>query len=336
MDESRPLLPQRQESMEGPSPNLKPRHGELIPTPCGPIKKLSELQGPVKIYFCFTLLSMVVLFILTIFNISKESQNEKKKGDNDDLTVSIIQLVGIAFCFYYIVRGVLQENKQELIVFGLCVFVLMVRSIINYVVPEEKETLLTVRFACIICLGVAHLICVGLLITRPNMMAFRVGGALESLQEQYCLLNLCFSMVTFDLQAQVCLCILILTSGPFVSTAHRIILGIGVFWAVITAAIGGISVLKEVKPLVWIFALQNLPQLAYFIYLLYSTITNWGESKTYILEAATITGCLLSVAIKCVLFWGLYSLYRRFGLGLREKMFSSDNQQVSPSRIGPA
>lgn len=35
------------------------------------------------------------------------------------------------------------------------------------------------------------------------MMAFRVGGALESLQEQYFLLNLCFSMVTFDLQAQV-------------------------------------------------------------------------------------------------------------------------------------
>lgn len=35
------------------------------------------------------------------------------------------------------------------------------------------------------------------------MMAFRVGGALESLQEQYYLLNLCFSMVTFDLQAQV-------------------------------------------------------------------------------------------------------------------------------------
>lgn len=30
------------------------------------------------------------------------------------------------------------------------------------------------------------------------------------------------------------------------------------------------QVLKEVKPLVWIFVLQNLPQLAYFIYLLYT------------------------------------------------------------------
>lgn len=59
------------------------------------------------------------------------------------------------------------------------------------------------RFACIISVGVVHLICALMLILRPNMMAFRVGGALESLQEQYFLLNLCFSMVTFDLQAQV-------------------------------------------------------------------------------------------------------------------------------------
>lgn len=62
---------------------------------------------------------------------------------------------------------------------------------------------LQVRFACIISVGVVHLICALLLILRPNMMAFRVGGALERLQEQYFLLNLCFSMVTFDLQAQV-------------------------------------------------------------------------------------------------------------------------------------
>lgn len=60
-----------------------------------------------------------------------------------------------------------------------------------------------VRFVCIMCLGVIHVACTTLLIRRPNMMAFRVGGALESLQEQYFLLNLCFSMVTFDLQAQV-------------------------------------------------------------------------------------------------------------------------------------
>ncbi|KAK3565891.1 hypothetical protein QTP86_020306 [Hemibagrus guttatus] len=322
MDEIRPLLPQHQENMEDPSPNLRPRHEQLIPTPCGPIKQWSELQCLVKVYFCFTLASMLVLLILTIINIANESW---KRGEDDDLSVSLIQLVGILFCMYYITRGVLQENRQELIVFGFCVLVLMVRSIVNFSVREEKDMLLMVRFVCIMCVGAIHLLCALLLILRHNMMAFRVGGALESLQKQYFFLNLCFSMVTFDLQAQLCLCILILTSGPSVSSTHTIILGIGVVWAIVTAVSGAISVLKEVKPLVWIFVLQNLPQLAYFIYLLYTTISDWGESPTFILEAATITGCLISVAIKCVLFWGLFHLYRSFGQGLRERMFAADN-----------
>ncbi|MCI4381070.1 hypothetical protein PGIGA_G00247380 [Pangasianodon gigas] len=324
MDEIRPLLPQRQESMEGPSPNLMPRHGELIPTPCGPIKKWSELQCFVKVYFCFTLISMLALLIITIVNIAKESW---KEGEDDDLSVSLIQLVGILFCVYYIARGVLQENRQELIIFGVCVVVVMVRSVVNFSVLKKKEILLMVRFVCIICVGVVHVICASLLILRSNMMAFRVGGALESLQKQYRLLNLCFSMVTFDLQAQLCLCILILTSGPSVSRTHTIILGIGVGWAIITAVTGAISVLKEVKPLVWIFILLNLPQLAYFIYLLYTIVSDWGQSETYILEAASITGCVISVTIKCVLFWGLFHLYRSFGQGLRERMFAADKQE---------
>ncbi|XP_060787603.1 uncharacterized protein LOC132892985 isoform X2 [Neoarius graeffei] len=242
MDEFRPLLPRHQEIVGDRSPNLRPRHEELIPTPCGPIKQWSELQFLVKVYFCFTLLSMLVLLILAIVNIATESW---KKGEDDDLSVSLIQLVGILFCVYYILRGVLQENRQELIIFVICVALVMVRSIVNFSVLKEKEKLLTVRFVSIICVGTVHLICAGLLIRRPNTMAFRVSGALESLQEQYFLLNLCFSMVTFDLQAQLCLCILILTSGPSVSTTHTIILGIGVGWAIITFVTGAISCLLQ-------------------------------------------------------------------------------------------
>ncbi|KAL7827568.1 hypothetical protein SRHO_G00332860 [Serrasalmus rhombeus] len=325
MDEIRPLLsPQRLQSVDLPSPNLLPRHRDLLPTPCGPIKRWSELPCLVKIYFCFTLSSLLALLILTVFNIQRERVS--KGSDDDDFTVSLIQLVSILFCMYYITRGVLQENRQELIVFVLSVLVVMVRSVVNFSVLTTHDLLLLVRFVCILCVGLLHVICAMLLIQRPNMMAFRVGGALESMQEQYFILNLCFSMVTFDLQAQLCLCILILTSGTSMSYAHTVVLGIGVVWACFTAAVGAIAVLKEVKPLVWIFVLMNLPQLAYFIYLLYSIISQWGQSKTYSLEAAAITGCVVSVTIKSVLFWGLYRLYHSFGQGLRERMFAADKQ----------
>nr|XP_015192523.1 PREDICTED: uncharacterized protein LOC107075559 isoform X1 [Lepisosteus oculatus] len=323
MDEISPLLNPRNESTDLPSPNLRPRHQELIPTPCGPIKPWSELSCHVKLYYCVTITSLVALFALTIVNIYRQSQD--KYPYEEDLTVSLIQLVGILFCCYYITRGILQENRQELIVFVLSVLALMMRSVVNFAVlpVQERKSLILARFVCILCLGFFHVVCATLLIRTPNMMAFRVGGALESLQEQYFLLNLCFSMVTFDLQAQLCLCILILTSGFSTSYSHSIILGFGVFWACLTAATGIIAVLKERKALVWVFALQNLPELAYLIYVLYMVIAEWGSGHSFALEAAAITGSWISVLIKAVLFWSLIRLYRSFGQGLRERMFAS-------------
>ncbi|XP_014001155.1 uncharacterized protein isoform X1 [Salmo salar] len=327
MEEIRPLLSnQPWEGSDLPSPNLRPRHQELIPTPCGPIKPWSELSCLVKLYFCFTIASLLALLALTLTNIYRQSM--ATYSYEDDFTVSLIQLVGILFCIYYITRGILQENRQELIVFVLSVLVVMMRSVVNFMVLpfQDRKDLLLVRFVCILCVGVVHVLCATLLIQRPNMMAFRVGGALESFQEQYFLINLCFSMVTFDLQAQLCLCILIMTSGTTMSFTNSIILGFGVVWACLTAAMGAIAVLKEAKPLVWVFVLLNVPEVAYFVYLMYRISVHWGQDTTYTLEAAAVTGAGISVLIKGVLFWSLFRLARSFGQGLRERMFTSDKQ----------
>ncbi|XP_030277541.1 uncharacterized protein LOC115584337 [Sparus aurata] len=325
MDEFSPLLGNQPSGQprEGPdllSPNLRPRHQELIPTPCGPIKRWSELSCLLKLYFCFTIASLLALLGLTISSVYKQHM-DTEVTDEDNLPVSLIQLIGILFCIYYISRGVLQENRQELVAFVLSVLGVMVRSVVNFSVlgSKGKQDLL-VRFVCIMCLGVIHVACTTLLIRRPNMMAFRVGGALESLQEQYFLLNLCFSMVTFDLQAQLCLCILITTSDSAMSADNYIILGVGVFWACLTAAVGAVAVLKEAKALVWVFMVQNLPQVAFFVYLMYSVIKKWSEDSVYILEAAAVTSALISLLIKVGLFWGLIRLVQSFGQGLRERM----------------
>lgn len=326
MDEISPLLGnEQQEGSVLPSPNLRPRHQELIATPCGPIKPWAELSYLVKLYFSFTIASLLALLALTSYSVYQQAT--ATYSFEDDFTVSLIQLVGILFCMYYISRGVLQENRQELIAFVLTVLLVMVRSVVNFVVlPVQDREDLLVRFVCILCVGVAHVFCATLLIQRPNRMAFRVGGALERLQEQYFLLNLCFSMVTFDLQAQLCLCILMMTTGTSMSFSDSIILGVGVFWACLTAAVGAVAVLKEAKTLVWIFTLQNIPELAYFVYLLYRVVVKWGQDKTYTLEAAAVTGALISVLIKGVLFWALIRLVHSFGQGLRERMIASVKQ----------
>nr|XP_054503759.1 uncharacterized protein LOC129129739 isoform X3 [Agelaius phoeniceus] len=262
----------------GPSlPNLTPRHRQLIPTPCGPIKPCSELSFPVKIYFCVTILSLLSVIGLTIETLVRQAE--------EDFTISFIQLVGAVFCVYYVSRGILQENRQELVVFVLSILLLMLRSIINFtLLPAGQKQQLLARFVLILLVGSFDVLCALLLMQSQSMMAFRVGGALESLQAQYFMLNLCFSMLTFDLQAQI---------------------------------------LKELKPLVWVFLVQNVPEVVYLIYLLYTVIREWGKGNSYTLEAAFITGSCISVTIKSVLFWALLHVYRSFGQGLRERMFSS-------------
>ncbi|XP_013865849.1 uncharacterized protein LOC106518945 [Austrofundulus limnaeus] len=324
MDERSALLGNQQhQNPDLLSPNLRPRHQDLIPTPCGPIKAWSELSTLVKFYFCFTIASLLALLGLTSYSIYKQHMNTDV-SDEDNFTVSIIQFVGILFCIYYITRGVMQENRQELGAFVFSVLAVMIRSVVNFsVVGSKGEPDLLARFVCIMLLGMVHVLCTMLLIRSPNMMAFRVGGALESLQEQYFLLNLCFSMVTFDLQAQLCLCILMTTTDPSMSAANTIILAVGVVWACLTAAVGAVAVLKEAKVLVWVFMVQNIPQVAFFFYLMYTVVEKWFQDKTYTLEAAAVTGALISLLIKAVLFWGLIKLVHSFGQGLRERMFAS-------------
>ncbi|XP_074916361.1 uncharacterized protein LOC116824636 isoform X2 [Chelonoidis abingdonii] len=277
LDNRDPLFPPPNETADLPLPNLTPRHQELIPTPCGPIKPWSELSSPVKIYFCVTILSLLSVIGLTTETLFQQT--------HEDFTISLIQLIGVVFCVYYVTRGILQENRQELIVFVLSILLVMFRSIVNFtVVSAEQKPNVLARFILILLVGSFDVICAIILIQSQSMMAFRVGGALESLQSQYFMLNLCFSMLTFDLQAQI---------------------------------------LKELKPLVWIFVSQNIPEVANLIYLLYMVIRHWGQELSYALEAAVIIGSCISVTIKSVLFWALLHIYHSFGQGLRERMFSS-------------
>uniref|UniRef100_A0A8C4Y7R6 DUF7789 domain-containing protein n=1 Tax=Gopherus evgoodei TaxID=1825980 RepID=A0A8C4Y7R6_9SAUR len=297
LDNRDPLFSPPNETADLPLPNLTPRHQELIPTPCGPIKPWSELSSPVKIYFCVTILSLLSVIGLTTETLFQQT--------HEDFTISLIQLIGVVFCVYYVTRGILQENRQELIVFILSILLVMFRSIVNFtVVSAEQKPNVLARFILILLVGSFDVICAIILIQSQSMMAFRVGGALESLQSQYFMLNLCFSMLTFDLQAQLCLCALLLTSLHEISLLHSSILAIGVFWACLKVTVGIIAVIRH-----------------------------WGQELSYALEAAVIIGSCISVAIKSVLFWALLHIYHSFGQGLRERSEYLEYKLTSARRL---
>ncbi|XP_055515511.1 uncharacterized protein LOC129711688 [Leucoraja erinacea] len=305
-------------------PNLKPRHRELLPTPCGPVKQCLELSWLEKIYVSAAILSLLTVLGANIASFVRQNKTETTDLGKEDVAISVIQLIGIVFCIYYVLRGVLQENQQELLAFILSILLLLVRSLVNFIAtePEEKKAIV-IRFACIVAFGLflmAASLCY--LIKRPNFMAFRVGGALESVQSHYLTLNLGFSLVTFDLQAQLCLCVLLMAGAPQPSLLHAIILGVGIFWALFKAVIGLAAILKEKKPLVWVFLVQNLPELVYLGYLIYLISRVWIYERTYILEAGAVTGILISFTIKVGLLVSMVRVYHCFGQGLHERMFA--------------
>ncbi|XP_072333920.1 uncharacterized protein [Scyliorhinus torazame] len=320
------------EDIESSSPNLMPRHRALIPTPCGPMKQCSDLSNLEKSFVTAAILSLLAVIAVTIESIVNQAKTGSGGQPQEDFTISIVQLIGIVFCFYYVLRGTFQENRQELIAFILSILLVVVRSLVNFssATPNEREEL-KIRFGFILAFGFFLMaISAVYLVKSRSMMAFRVSGAMESHQSQYLMMNLCFSMVTFDLQAQLCLCVLVLISGVYhISPEHSIILGVGIFWAFLKAAIGLIAILKGKKFLVWIFMAQNLPELAYLGYLLHQVITEWGLNETYVLEAGAVTGAFISVAIKVGLVWSMIKVSRCFGQDLHERMFNPS--EPSPS-----
>ncbi|XP_069774347.1 uncharacterized protein [Narcine bancroftii] len=305
-------------------PNLKPRHKELVPTPCGPIKQCSELTQLEKIYILVANLSLLVVLGITIASIAQQTQAESGDSNHEDISISIIQLLGVVFSIYYVLRGVLQENRQELLVFSLSVLLVLVRSLVNFIAAEPEENkLVKIRFGCIVACGLFLItFTVGYLIKSPRLMAFRVGGALESAQTHYLTLTLCFSVVTFDLQAQLCLCVLLGAGSQQLSLPHTIILGLGIFWALLKAAIGLGAILKENKPLVRIFLVQNLPELAYLGYLIYLISVVWLDRESVVLKAGAGSGIIFSIIIKLALLWLMVKVSHYFGHSDQERMFA--------------
>lgn len=311
MDERSHLLGQSEPDLQ---PSLRPRHQQLMPTPCGPMKRWSELSVPHRVYLSLSLLSLLVLLGLTLSSLLMQ------RVGHENFTVSLIQIITLLFCVYYSIRGVLQENTQELIVFMLSVMVLMIRAVVNFAVLGTKDQReLQVRFGFTMAIGTLLLLSTLCLMRMPHTMAFRVSGASSELQSQYFLLSFCFSLVTFDLQAQLCLCILICTTDSPMTLTDSVLLGVGVAWSVLTAAVGAVAVLKKVRALVWTFMALNLPQVAFLVFLMYKTAVNWPHDTVYTPEAAAVLGSVLSLIIKGALLWGLCTLLRHFGLGTREQ-----------------
>lgn len=280
-----------------------------------------------KLYFCFSVVSLLVLVCVTSHSVNKQHRSTDINHE-DNFTVSLIQLFGLLFCLYYIFRGVLQENQLELCAFVVNMLLVVLRSVVIFTEQNSRgKQDLVGRFSSIICLAVLLVPYTVYLMRTHNSLAFRWEGALRSRQKKYCLLNLCFSSVTFDLQAQVGLCILMLTLD-FQMPAH-VNAAVGVTWAamalaVVTTIVGAVAVFKKSKVLIWIFWGLNLPHFAFLIYVMFVVINKWLGAETLILEAVALVTVIISLLIKAVLIYGHCHLMCILGRVQPEELQAAD------------
>ncbi|XP_072464659.1 uncharacterized protein [Notamacropus eugenii] len=312
------IFPPLTEPGDAPLPNLTPRHQELIPTPCGPIKPWSELSCPVKVYFCITLVSLVSIIGLTIKTLVQKS--------DENFTVSLIQLIGVVFCIYYVTRGILQENRQELIVFILSILLVMLRSLVNFLVLMAEEKPAREDPVILLCLCVLILTS-GLYASLQHSLMLIIGVLWAILKVTIGILAVYaqFFVDHKDSPGWTPVSFQCFLSGPVQGRVACC------SWAELSKCLTWTWILRELKALVWIFLIQNIPEVAYLFYLLYTISRAWGQGSSYTGEAAAIVGSCISVVIKSVLLWAMVHVYRSFGQGLRERTFQKSYLLPAPS-----
>ncbi|XP_078451101.1 uncharacterized protein LOC144719121 isoform X4 [Lampetra planeri] len=305
--------------MGGPV-DLRPRHGDLQATPIGPIKPWAELKLSTRIILCLSLLALVGMLILTIVSMVMHVDGEK---DKSEVTFSIVQCIGMVFSIYYMCRGILQENLQEMFVFSLSVAMLLARSIANFAVMPQRNGFLIARFCSVLLVSLFLITWAIVVLCRSGSMTFRVSGLLEEVQKQYFIFNMCTSLLTFDLQLQWMLSVLVLSSGIYtIDLVEKILLSLGIVWAFLKVIAGFVSILREIPWLLLTFVVMNVPELCYVGYLIYKLTLLWKSEVSFPLLIATVVCSAASILLKCALLWYLRRAHANFGRGLRDRIWN--------------
>ncbi|XP_059808409.1 uncharacterized protein LOC132382297 isoform X3 [Hypanus sabinus] len=268
-------------------PNLTPRHRELVPTLCGPIRQCSELSCSEKSYITVAVFSLLVVLGTNIASIVHQSKAEKTELDWEEVAISVIQLIGVVFCVYYVLRGVLQEKQLELVAFVLSILLVLVRSIVNFIVarPEEKKSVQLCLYILLIALPL-HLSLCNTIILAVGILWAIIKAALGLTAEE-------------RIESK---------ESKKDKNKNRYSLK---------------KILRENKHLIRMFLVLNLPELAYLCYLIYLITMVWICQGTNILKADGIIGEVIAVSVKFGLLHSMLRASGYFGDGIPERASAS-------------
>ncbi|KAK3598097.1 hypothetical protein CHS0354_019095 [Potamilus streckersoni] len=273
-----------------------------------------------------TLMSCLGLTIERLVEVDKLSS---------DYTFTIVLLVNIVFCFYYIVYGVIFERSSELAIYLIGVVIIWVYLVLNYTISVKGPLKLTrLIAACLLCpvtLGLGCFI-VKTYYDSGNLL-FRIAGAKQDIQRMCKLLFLFIDLLKLDLQIGVSLTVLLLTTGSGHSTLQIVFVVVAGGLTFASFLIGYFGVRQENYLLMIISATIWISLPAYCIYGIVQTAIDQrrfarADSHTIV----TFICCALGICTRVLLLICGIRVVFNFGKELKDKVYGARQIQQDEPR----
>ncbi|KAG1676865.1 hypothetical protein GQR58_014071 [Nymphon striatum] len=298
----------------------------------GKMRTIGSLTKCEWLFFAISLASLLASFGLVIQRLATLSKT------SDDYTFAILVMITTGFCFYYVLRGILQESLYEILVFIATVVILFIYCVANYIVSTDG-TIKLVRLIGISVIG-PILIILGLWICKGykegGNLVYRTVGANSELQSICRTLLQALSFSVFDLQLQVSIIVLVLKNGTKLSEDEKIVLGVGSAIAFIYFLTVFISMKYEVRFGIYIFWLLSVFEPGYIIYKVYAV----HKSKQYssLLRDCFYGAAIIALVIRLLFIVNSIFVYRNFGKGLKERVYGIEEERrrtISSEDVAP-
>ncbi|XP_055333989.1 uncharacterized protein LOC129585359 isoform X2 [Paramacrobiotus metropolitanus] len=279
----------------------------------------------------------------------EQYRNEDKKC-GAEFTFALLILINCIFCLFHVWHGIVWERPYELHIFAGSILLVTIYCIVDFAVNVQQGmdsgfnfSIKLARLVILLVLGgldVALGCWIAAKFLREGRFACRVVKTYDEVIQKKCKLHFFTqSLLTFDLEFQITMVVLILRNGFEFHLSDRElgILITGLVIAVMWLAAVLISLRYEIKPLSWIVMGTSVLEPAYIIYKIYDSADILKTDYDYTsrsLQYCVFIGGSIGIIIRILLTISFVLTYRTFGEGLNERIYgiTTHSERLPPRK----
>ncbi|OQV20144.1 hypothetical protein BV898_05936 [Hypsibius exemplaris] len=269
-----------------------------------------------------------------------------------EFTFALLIFINCGFCLFHVFHGVIWERPYELYIFIASVGVATCYCIVDFIVGIQEGlyqntypfTIKLTRLVILLTVGVLDVVLACRIawdFLRAGRFACNVVQTYDEVLQKKCKIHFFTqSLLTFDLEFQVTLVVLILRNGfEFNVTQEELGLLIGgLVFTVIWIVAANFSIRYENRPVTWAVLATSVLEPAYIIYKMVDS-ANILKSKNADAISTSLHYCVfiggsLGLLIRLVTVGALYTTKQSYGEGLNERIYGDGQFSFSTLKPG--